>query len=1120
MTIDKTWLGAHMTEVREAVLADIVQISHQYQRSIRIDADIGRSDALDGYIFHSTAATVVEGMSRQLAATNQRSFTWTGPFGGGKSSLAVALASALHTDKSLRAKARSTLNLDSKPNFDSAFPVQDGWLVIPVVGRRGSVVKELDLALRKAQDKGFEGRNKPNAQDVINELIAEAKDRPNDGVLVFIDEMGKFLEASALGVGDDVYFFQELAEASARAEGRLVVIGVLHQSFAQYANRLGIDTRDDWGKVQGRYLDLPFVAASDEVVELIGRAIDAKRRPEWIRGASDSIADAVRSRRPAVGNDFAVALERCWPLHPTMAALLGPISKRQFGQNERSTFGFLSSVEPYGFRAYLQSTPLNQSNWYRPSDYWEYLRANLEPAILASADGHRWSQAVEAVERAEAKSGDLLQVSLIKNIAVIDLFRTGSGLAADLPVLSTLFHSVPQDEIEAALKKLASLKVALFKSYTGAWSVFEGSDFDIDAAIAQAVASSPGIDYAKLSQLMGMHPVVAKRHYHETGSMRWMEISLRSIEQAEKIASTYKPQRGEFGQFILALPGRDMPLREARKRAQSCAYEEPWPVLVGIPDNHARIAELSTELVALEQVKERHELGGDPVARREVFARLAATRSDLEDQLQAAASLCKWHDGSDQVIEPGAKLSPIASDLADDLYEHCPRVWSELVNRDSVSSNSVKARRDLLHAMINAEGQERLGIEGFPAERGLFETLLVASHLYRKEGEAWRVCEPCEASPKGFSELWAFTQQLFADTSARVSVSTIYDHWSMPPYGMKRGILPVFLTAFLLVHKANIAVYKEGMFISRLSDADIDECLQDPTRFTLRWIAIDEDKSRILDGISHLLEEVGEIGGVADPLEAARGLVALIFNLPEWSRRTQRLGETAKAIRDMLLKASDPHKVLFVDLPTLLEVADGKAYVNALRAPLKEIATAYAMMLSEVEAKMLEALDAPLDNLESLRERARAVAGVSGNFRLDAFSTRLGSYDGSRSVLEGILSLAADKPPRDWVDRHIDAAVLELVQFARRFREAEAFVAVKDRPAQSEAIAVVIGVGAETTTISRSFSISERHRETVEQKANEIAKMLEDQGLDTDILLAILAKVGMNLVIEKEQMHD
>lgn len=1116
MTIEMKWSDELMAETTEPVLSDIVQISHQYQRSIRIDADVGRSDALDGYIFHATASAVVDGMCRQLAATNQRSFTWTGPFGGGKSSLAVALASALHPDNGLRKKARSALNLDSKPEFDKAFPVQNGWLVIPVVGRRGSVLKELDTSIRKAQGKSLDGQNKPNAQRVIADILAEAKDRPNDGVLVFIDEMGKFLEASALGTGDDIYFFQELAEASARSEGRLVVIGVLHQSFAQYSTRLGIETRDDWNKVQGRYLDLPFVAASDEVVELIGSAIEAKQRPEWMREASKCVADAIRSRRPSVGSDFAAALERCWPLHPTMAALLGPISKRQFGQNERSTFGFLSSVEPHGFRAYLQSTPLDQSTWYRPSDYWDYLRANLEPAILASSDGHRWSQAVEAVERAEAKSGDPLLVAMIKNIAVIDLFRNGSGLSAELTVLSSLFHNVTQEQIEKTLEKLASLKVALYKSYTGAWSVFEGSDFDIDAAIAQTLATSPGIDYAKLSQLMGMHPIVAKRHYHETGSMRWMEFSLRSIEQAEKIAKTYSPQRGEFGQFILALPSRDMSIREARERAQACAYKEPWPVLVGIPDNHARIAELSAELVALEQVKERHELGGDAVARREVFARLAATRSNLDDQLQAAVSLCKWSDGVDQLVEPGSKLSPVASNLADNLYKHCPHVWSELVNRDSISSNSVKARRDLLHAMINAEGQERLGIEGFPAERGLFETLLVASDLYRIEEGTWCFCEPSSASPKGFLFLWKATQLLFSDSDARVSVNAIYSRWRK--IGMKQGIMPVFLTAFLLAHKANIAVYKEGMFIPRLSDADIDECLQDPARFTLRWIAIDEDKSRILEGISTLLEEVGEKGGAADPLEAARGLVAMIFNLPEWSRRTQRLGETAKAIRDMLLKASDPHKVLFVDLPSLLEAADGKAYVAALRGPLQEIATAYPKMLSEVESKMLEALDATSEDLDSLRERAKSVAGVSGNFRLDAFSTRLASYDGSRQSLEGILSLAADKPPRDWVDRHIDTAVLELVQFARRLREAEAFVAIKGREPRSEAIALVIGAGADTTTISRSFEISERHRKTVEDKAAELALMLQNQGFETDVLLAILAKTGMKLATEKEQV--
>lgn len=1107
-----------MTDKKQKALSDSVQISRQYQRSIRVDADIGRADALSGYICHATATGVIDGMCKQLSGTNQRCFTWTGPFGGGKSSLAVALASALHPDKSLRAKARKALRLDSMPAFDKAFPVRKGWLLVPAVGRRGSVVAKLHASLRHAQGRSVDGRSKPSTQSLIAELLEEAKSRSHDGALVIIDEMGKFLEASALGSGDDVYFFQELAEAAARSEGRLVVVGVLHQSFTQYSARLGIDTRDDWAKVQGRYVDLPFVAASDEVVELIGRAIEAKERPPWMREASNAIAEAIRSHRPAVGRHFAKALEACWPLHPAMAALLGPISKRQFGQNERSTFGFLSSVEPHGFRSYLNLTLRSEAGGYRPSDYWDYLRSNLEPAILASPDGHRWSQAVEAVERAEAKTGDAFLVSLIKNIAIIDLFRNGSGLTADLTVLAALFSDKTPEELDAALQKLNSLKVVLFKTYTGAWSVFEGSDFDIDAAIAQALSASPGIDYARLTQLMGLHPVVAKRHYHQTGSMRWMELSLCSIEQAEKIAANFKPKKGEFGTFILALPSKGMSSRAARIRAQACSKLRPWPVMVGIPTNYARIAELSAELVALEQVMDRHELSGDAVARREVYARLAATRADLEDQLQAAVSLAKWHDGTDQVVEPGSKLSPVASSLAEELFSQSPPVWSELVNRDSVSSNSVKARRDLLHAMINAEGQETLGFEGFPAERGLYETLLKSTQLHRQDASgAWRCMPPDEGFAEGFAPLWDATRALFSDATTRVGAHKIYALWNAPPFGMKLGIQPVILTAFLLAHKANIAVYKGDMFVPRLTDFDIDECLQDPDRFSLRWVAIDEDKNRILKGISKLLAEIGENAGAADPLEAARGLVAMVFNLPEWARRTSKLSQTARDMRDMLLKASDPHKVLFVDLASLLSADDDKAYVKALRAPLRELAGAYGKMLAEVEAKMLAALDASRDDLEALRERASSVSGISGDLQLDGFATRLAKFDGSRAALEGILSMAAERPPRDWVDRHIDAAILELAKFARRFREAEAFVTVQGRQAHSEAIAVVIGAGSDTKTISRSFAISDRHRKTVEAKAREVASMLESQGLGTDVLLAILAKAGMKLAsIDKE----
>jgi hypothetical protein len=859
------------------------------------------------------------------------------------------------------------------------------------------------------------------------------------------------------------------------------------------------------------------VAASDEVVELIGRAIQSKETPEWMISASTEIATSIRTRRPNVGNAFVNSLIKCWPLHPTMAALLGPISKRQFGQNERSTFGFLASVEPFGFRSYLESTPKLESTWYRPNDYWDYLRANLEPLILASADGHRWAQAVEAVERTEAKTNDPLLVDLIKNIAVIDLFRNGSGLAAESIVLHSLFYGQTIAQIDSALNQLADLRVILFKKHISAWSIFEGSDFDIDNAISQARSGMSGVDYSLLESLTNLYPIVAKRHYHKTGTMRWMNVALCRAEDVQRIASKFTPSNGEFGLFLLALPSKYSNKATVLNSCYEHSKIEPWPIAIGIPGNHAKIEDLGSELLALQLVESRHELNGDAVARREVQARLSAVRANLEEELREAITNSKWTAGKD-TFEKGNNLSRIASDLAEKIYSKAPPMYSELVNRNSPSSNSVKARRELLYRMLDNEAEESLGISGYPAERGLYETLLKSTNLHRadsRDPNIWKFSPPGDDSSLSFQPLWQETRKLFIDANTKVKISSIYDLWAKPPFGLRSGVMPVIFTAYLLAHKGNIALYKEGMFIPRVTDADIDEYLQDPARFSMRWILIDKEKTSILSGISGILAELGTTTKVSDPLEAARGLVALVLGLPAWSQRTNTISEIAKRVRDTLLKASDPHKVLFIDLAALLENDQGQSYVEALRSPIAEIASAYDKLLKRIETSMLEALDASTDSLNQLQARAELLNGIAGDLRQDAFVARLAKHDGSKESIEGILSLAANKPPRDWNDRDIDAALLEVTKAALQFRQAEAFVSVKGRKPNSDAFTVVLGTGAQTQTISRSFSISDRHREAVDSTAERLTKTLLSEGHSIEILFAALAKAGMRLTAQE-----
>lgn len=1093
-------------------LLEHIHIAQHYRRSIRLDTDLGRYDALDGYVCHGTAKSVLENMARQVSGSAQRAFTWTGPFGGGKSSLAVTFASAVLGDEDLRAKARARLAPELLPEFDKAFPVSKGWTVVAVSGRRSGVVAELAKALNKAVHSELVDPRKVDGQGLISALVKEAESKPQDGVLLIIDEMGKFLEASALD-GDDVHFFQDLAERAARCSAPLVIVGILHQAFRQYAARLSSDARDDWAKVQGRFIDIPLVASSDEVVELVGKAVEIKLPHEWTARAAEDVAASIRGRKPTIGTSFGASLDACWPLHPVMAALLGPISKRQFGQNERSTFGFLLSLEPYGFTSFLETADTKGRVWYRPGDYWNFLRANLEPSILASPDGHRWAQAVDAVERVEVR-GDSLRIALIKNIAVIDLFRNGSGVAADSQVVGSLFPDFERHEIDEALSDLVSWRTVIFRKYAGSWAVFEGSDFDIEAAVARAKAEGVGISLAELSEMAGLHPVVAKRHYHDTGTLRWMEVALADNGSLECSISK-KEEAGGFGKFVLYLPAQNETTDQAKRRVKRLSEGYGRTLVLGVASNHGQIKALGGELAALRYVSSvHHELVGDSVARREIAARLAAVRSVLEDEMRAAMDGALWlRDGT---WIGNVRLSRLASGIAEAEFRLAPKIFSELVNRDSLSPNAVKARKDLLHRMLDAEDVENLGLEGWPAERGLHETLLRIPGLHTKdEAGNWHFKPPCAGDPKHFGPLWEATDALFGDGDELLDVGAVYALWRNAPFGVRKGCAPVLLAAYILSRKENIAVYKDDMFVPRMTDADMDECLQDERRFSLRKIAVDEEKVEILAGIADILQKAGRGRSAADPLDAARGLVGLVFSLPEWARRTRMLSEKAVSLRDVLLRAKDPHKVLFVDLPATFGSTSVGEYVAALEAPLLELAGAYQGMIRSIEARMLAELDASAEDIEELHQRASVVEGVSGDFRLNAFAARLVEYDESIGSMEGILSLAANKPPRAWSDSDIDAALLELASWSMRFRQVEALAAIKGREPTREAFAVVLGTGGAARTVIRSFDVPERNRREVEELASSIVASLSARGLKAELLLAALAKAGLTIVGEE-----
>ena len=1104
-------------------LAERVTVSRRFQRAIRIDTDLDDPAALEGFVCPQSSAVVLEAMAQHLVESGQGAFTWTGPYGSGKSSLAVALSALVGPDANTRQEAASVIGQETAAAVWKAMPPKkEGWLVLPIVGRRDRPERLVEEAVyAKRLGRGLRsGWSEKQALDALLRIASRNPDNTG-GLIVFIDEMGKLLEGATRD-GSDVYFFQQLAEMASRSDGRLVVIGILHQAFEEYSYRLSREMRDEWSKIQGRFIDLPVNTGVDDQIGLLGRAIQSDHRPTRPGPLSNTVAE-LTSR--ATSGDLPELLETCWPLHPVVACLLGPISRRRFGQNQRSIFGFLNSSEPGGFQDFL--TRAGNTELYTPCLLWEYLRLNLEPSIMASPDGHRWALAVDAMERCQGLGGGELHLRLLETIALVDLFKERSGLVPSLDLLISTFPQLDSLTLTDTLAQLQQWSLLIYRKFSDSYSIFEGSDFDAEATVGRVLETMEEADFALLNSIADLQPIVAKRHYHETGAMRWYDVAIAPLEDVRAGLQSYCPKPGGVGTFLLTVPTLNDSVESAQLSASQLADQaEQWDLVIGLSEEGRSFASLARELLAIERVRyESPELQGDQVARREIEARIANLRGYIESELDRAFDCAIWYAGH----QPGqrmsqAQLNGLASDLADRRFSAAPRLHNELLNRLKPSSNAVAAQNFLLRRMAQHEGEERLGIQGFPAEGGLFTSLLENSGLYRRTEQGWRFVAPNsgEEDPCNLAPAWEAATELLASNRDRaVSVSEIYEIWRLPPFGIKDGLLPVLAAAFILTLRRDVAFYRQSVFQARVTDLDMDYLAKDPSDIQLRWMDLSEASRQLLSDMAGIVRALDGANTLLDlePIDVARGLVSIYDRLPPWVGRTQHLSSNARRVRQLFKQASDPNSLIFDDIPRLL--SDGleaghqealSAISNNVHEGLSELRQVYPAMLHRLRETLLTELQVPNASapmLAELRARAENIRELSGDHRMEAFIIRLAQFFGADDDMESLAGMVVSKPSPSWVDSDIDRATVELADMAQRFMRVESFAHVKGRSDKRHSMAVTVGIGGRPATVQDEFDVTSLESPDVEALVSKIEGTLQNDGEDRrNVILAALAELS------------
>lgn len=1131
--------------------------------STRLDTDISK-DFFEKVVFHGTAYNSLKTIVESFETNTQSAFTLTGSYGTGKSTLAAILTGLFHQDDEIRNAARRLVNdPELLQKIDCVFNVSNEkpWLIIKAVGGVTSPVELFYKSILKAlqdsnlmeffEDDLFFLPEQIDSDQQLIEWIDEvfrALDGKIAGSLFILDEMGKLLDHIARNNGD-LHLFQELSERINRLSTKqcpFIFLGILHQAFSDYARGMSHHIALEWAKIQGRYIDITYRISLDESVALVSKTIKKTEHqlPEVITTLNNAfineVAQSIKSRLTENSPKLRSYLLDALPLHPLTTVLLGIIAKSSFSQNERSIFSFLLSVEPYSFRKFLESNAKLTST-YTIIDLWDYLSHNLQHQILSSKEGHSWAIVEEALTllskqlsktKIESPERVELYFNIVKAIAMMNIFGKPLGI---YPTEALIAHALPTsaknlDMLAECLQHLQNWGVITYWNRTVSYEVVETSELNIQQLVQEKLETlSNQQNYFEHIAYKG-NSVLAKRHYHEKGMMRWMEQHLVSdlAGLQRLIASSEFNKTKAFAHFVLI---SDQSLNSTKLIEISNQYSR---LVIAKLDKMNEILSWSKEIFALNEIfRELPKLMMDTVAKKEYEQRLNYAYHQVDELFRQSFESVDWYFRGVKLVSNS--LSMIVSKLADEIFNDCPTIFNELVVRHDVSSSAASGRKKLMEKMLENADQENLGIDKFPPEKAIYLSCIkqLGLHQYHEETDTWvfdfpKLDNTTEVGNKNLehvSKLFERGYQVFTDNKSLVPLTELYKVWSDSPFGIPQGLLPIFALTLLLAKESSLAFYdkdvtQEFKFISDIDEEYINKLVKRPHEVAVKYIKEPAEKNRFINLLANSIEYIFEKSVEATPLSVARFLVSYTVKQPSWvkfSKDTEFFDEKVQQLRAFLVKADDPYKLLFEDLYDALEVAtrNDDLILADLSNFLGSFMAAKPGLLKKFEVKLYKELG---DITPEIIEEANAVSKFAADWKMKKFAEHLSkSSNDSTFWLTNIITLLGQIPEKDWTDDSLKKAFEALPGYVQRFKQLSFFAKNADKSEETSSnkrsLAVIVNTEQGFEEYNRDVIIDPNIENKLNTLQNELFKQVDGTDLSDD------AKAMVLYELLKEYLH-
>lgn len=184
--------------------------------------------------------------------------------------------------------------------------------------------------------------------------------------------------------------------------------------------------------------------------------------------------------------------------------------------------------------------------------------------------------------------------------------------------------------------------------------------------------------------------------------------------------------------------------------------------------------------------------------------------------------------------------------------------------------------------------------------------------MYDAQSGKWAFQNPPKDNKMNLAPCWTVLEEtIFSPEVEQISLDLLFDKLAQAPYGLPQGIHPILFTAFYILNKNDLFLYRDNTFLPDPQMAQFDLLQKRPELFSVSGARTEGIRKAVVRRLAEGLNQPPKTASVV------RALFKILHSLPQITLKSSRFdNELGLKFKDCLVQAQYPEALLFNDLPT------------------------------------------------------------------------------------------------------------------------------------------------------------------------------------------------------------